>query len=401
MRRGAAAALLPLLGACASATTTGQIRPVPIFDGHNDLAIHYMRRGWAVDAFDFSVSLPGSSDLPRWRAAGVSGALVTIASDRGIGASDHFPRLLVALDWFDALVARHPRDLVRIGSSAELRRARERGLIGLVPAIEGGDQVDASLANLRAAYDRGVRSMTIVYDHHGPMGDGAMVFESSRAVARPPVGGLSPFGREVVREMNRMGMIVDVSHAAETTVRDVLRLSRAPVIFSHSGARALADTPRNVSDEVLRLLAANEGVVMIPFAPYLTTDAHWRWWSSGEARHAALVAAHPSDPAAVEAGMASWDRANPQPEVTIAQVADQIEHVARIAGHDHVGIGSDFDGMGSFAVRGLAHSGELQALLDELRRRGWSQSEIQALAFGNFERVFARVEQAAARGPAS
>ena len=372
---------------------------VPIFDGHADFAIHYARAepAWSVSAHDISVALPGQADVLRWREGGVYGALATVASDRGPGGRDQFPRLLAALDWLDALAARHQADIAIARSLAELRRAREEGRIALIPAVEGGDQIDGSLDNLRTLHARGVRSMLIVYDHHNDLGDGAMILEQSPAVARQSNGGLSELGRNVVAEMNRLGMLVDLSHAAEETVHEALSVSSAPIIFSHSAARALADTPRNLSDATLRLVRANGGIVMVPLAPYLITTDHWRWWSSGERRYAELVAAHPGDEAAVQRGMEEWDGANPQPTVAVAQVADQIDHIARVAGPDHVGIGSDFDGMGQFAIGGLEHSGKLQALIEELRRRGWPQARLEALGGGNFERVLARVEAAAGR----
>lgn len=369
---------------------------VPIFDGHSDFAIHYARAepAWSITAHDIAAALPGQADLPRWRQSGVYGMLATVASDRPPGAGPHFDRLAVSLDWLGALAARHSGDILWVRSLAELRRTRNDGRIGLMAAIEGGDQIDGSIANLRTAFARGVRSMLIVYDHHNALGDGAMVLEQSAAIASPANGGLSAFGREVVAEMNRLGMLVDLSHASEATARHAMAASTAPVIFSHSAARALADTPRNLSDETLRAVRENGGIVMVPLAPYLITTEHWRWWSSGERRYVELVASHPGDEAAVGHGMEEWDRANPRPTVTVAHVADQIEHVARLAGDDHVGIGSDFDGMGQFSITGLEHAGHLQALIAELRRRGWTERRLEKLGSGNFERVLARVEAA-------
>ncbi|HET9427424.1 MAG TPA: membrane dipeptidase [Allosphingosinicella sp.] len=367
---------------------------IPVFDGHSDFAIHYARAqpGWSATALDVTEGLPGQADLPRWRSGGVFGMLATVGSDRGPGAPDPFARLNVALDWADALAARHPDSIMLARTVQDLRRARSSGRIGLMLAIEGGDHIEGSIEKLRQAYSRGVRSMLIVYDHHNDLGDGAMVLEQSRSIARPAHDGLSQLGRAVVAEMNRLGMLVDLSHASEETANEAIALSTAPVIFSHSAARALADTPRNLSDSTLRSLRANGGVAMVPLAPYLVTTRHWRWWSSGERRYAELLATHSTDEAAVRQGMEAWDRANPQPEVNVAMVADQIEHIANVAGRDHVGIGSDFDGMGDFSINGLEHAGLLQALMSELRRRGWSERELVALGSGNFERVLARVE---------
>lgn len=258
-------------------------------------------------------------------------------------------------------------------------------------AIEGGEQLDGSLEHVRTAYERGVRSIGIVYDHHNVIGDGAMAMPSSTSVASPRNGGLSTFGRQVVEEMNRLGMIVDLSHAGERTALDAMRLSKAPVIFSHSAARALGDTPRNLSDEVLREVPRNGGIVMVPLAPYLITTQHWRWWSAGEAKYTELEEQH-SDEAAIKRGMAQWDAANPQPSVGIANVADQIEYIARVAGKDHIGVGTDFDGMGSFAVKGLEDASAIPKLLVELQARGWSSDDLHKLARGNFLRVLRAVE---------
>jgi len=368
-----------------------------VIDGHADFAIHYMRRGWSANGYDIERSLPGQADVPRWRAGGINGVLVTVGTDLAPGSARHFPRVLASLDWLDALIARHDGVLRKALSAADFEAADQEGRIALMPAIEGGDQIDGSLENLQAAYARGVRSMGIIYDHHNDIGDGAMVMPSSTSVAAPLNGGLSAFGREVVAEMNQLGMLIDLSHAAESTSLDVLRLSNAPVSFSHSGARALADTPRNLSDSVLRAVAANGGVVMVSLVPYLTTTEHWRWWSSGETTYAALEHRYKGDKAAIARAMAEWDAANPQPTVTAAQVADQVEHVVRIAGVDHVGIGSDFDGMDSFVIADLKDAASVRALLGELMLRGWGNVELHKLARGNVLRVMKAVEARAAR----
>lgn len=399
LRFGLHALLAAAAGSLSAATLPAQAHLLPqVIDGHADFAIHYLARGWSLDTLDIEKGLSGQADVVRWRHGGINGALATVGSDRAPGSTNHFPRLLASLDWFDRLIARHRQALTAAKSAADFEEAAMNGRMALMPAVEGGDQIDSSLANLRLAYARGVRSMGIVYDHHNAIGDGAMTMPASIGIAVPAHGGLSPFGRELIAEMNRLGMVVDLSHAAEQTAVQAMHLSRAPVIFSHSGARALADTPRNLSDDALRELARNGGLVMVPLVPYLTTTAHWRWWSSGEAHYASLEEAG-ADQAEIDREMAEWDAANPQPVVTLSDVADQVEHIARIAGADHVGIGTDFDGMGSFAIDQLKDASALPQLMAELSRRGWGAADLEKLARGNFLRVLRQVEAVAADQP--
>ena len=387
----AAAAALALFADPVSASTLPAV-----IDGHSDFAMHYLRKQWSLDGLNIENGLPGQADVRRWREGGINGALATVGSDQSPGSKQHFPRVIVSLDWFDALIQRHQGSLVPARSAADFDRAAKAGKIALMAAIEGGDQFDGSLKHLRSAYARGVRSVGIVYDHHNSIGDGAMVMPSSTRVAAPANGGLSSFGRQFIAEMNRLGMLVDLSHAGEQTALDAMRLSKAPVIFSHSAARALGDTPRNLSDEVLREVAKHGGVVMVPLVPYLITTEHWRWWSAGEAKYADLEKQH-SDDASISRGMAEWDATNPEPNVDVADVANQVEYVARMAGRDHVGIGTDFDGMGSFAIKGLEDASAIPKLLAELRARGWSSDDLYKLARGNFLRVLRTAEAAAER----
>lgn len=385
------------MAGCATPGESGVLSAIRAIDGHSDFAVHYLRQGWSIEAHDIGRSLPGQADVPRWRAGRVNGALVTIGSDLPAGSTGHFPRVTASMAWFDALIDRHGVSFLKARSAADFDRAEALGRIALMPAIEGGDQIDASLANLRSAYTSGVRSMGLVYDHHNAIGDGAMAMPSSARIAANPSGGLTPIGRRVVAEMNRLGMVVDLSHAAESTALQVIDASTAPVIFSHSGARALADSPRNLSDAVLREVARTGGIVMVPLVPYLTTTAHWNWWAAGEAHYAALQARHGNDEATISRSMAEWDAANPQPAVTVEHVADQIEYIARIAGRDHMGIGTDFDGMGSFAIADLSDASKVPSLFAELSRRGWTESDLRKLARGNFLRVLREVETSAQR----
>jgi membrane dipeptidase len=270
-------------------------------------------------------------------------------------------------------------------TAADVRAAHAAGRVALIPHVEGGEQLGGSLERLRALHALGVRSVGLTWNHTNDLADAAL--DSARW------GGLSPLGEAAVREMNRLGVLVDLSHASDEAALDALALSAAPVVLSHSSARALADLPRNAPDEVLRRVAANGGVVMVTFVPYFTTDAYAAWYARGEAAWDSLRAVHGDDGAA--GAMAAWEAAHPPPPVTLADVADHVEHVRRVAGAEHVGLGSDFDGMFSH-VGGLEDVAAFPALLAELARRGWTDEELGAVAGGNVLRVLAEAERVAA-----
>jgi membrane dipeptidase len=386
-------AMTLVLAAC------GKPAPAPlIFDGHNDVIGVYLDTPprFSFVGRDISKGLTGQSDGPRLRQGGYGGALITLSGGVAPGApGGYFPAMREAFDWYDALVLTHSGTFARALTPDDARAAMKAGRIALTPAIEGAGQFDGKMENLVEAHRRGVRSVMLVYDHNDDVGDGAMAFVGSAFAAAPAHGGLTPFGRELVGMLNDLGVIVDLSHAAEITAMEALKLARAPVIFSHSGARGLADTPRNVSDATLAALKENGGLIMIPFVPYLTTTQYWRWYDDGERAYAKLSEEHRTDRYALERAMAAWEKANPQPVVTVAHVADQVEYAAARVGRDHVGIGSDFGGMGRFVVTGLEDAAATPALFAELRRRGWSDAELAGLASDNFLRTWAAVAKAA------
>jgi membrane dipeptidase len=253
--------------------------------------------------------------------------------------------------------------------------------------VEGGRQIGGSLPALRQFYNLGVRYMTLTHNQTTEWADAG--------TDEPQHGGLSEFGETVVREMNRLGMLVDLSHTAPATMRDAIAASRAPVIFSHSNARALTPHPRNVPDDVLALMPSNGGVVMVTFVPAFLSSEVWAWSRERSGEEARLKALYPFSRQLVDEALKRWETANPRPEVHVGAVADHVEHIVRIAGHDHVGIGGDLDGI-STTVVGLGSADGYPLLFAELIRRGWSDSSLAKLAGGNILRVLRRAEAVAA-----
>jgi membrane dipeptidase len=254
--------------------------------------------------------------------------------------------------------------------------------------MEGGHSIDNSLGALRQLYRAGARYMTITHSKNNDWADSA--------TDEPKHQGLTPFGEEVIREMNRLGMLVDLSHVSPQTMKEALAVSEAPVIFSHSSARALTDHPRDVPDDVLRLLSEDGGVVMVTFVPGFISGEVRAWNAEEEAAEARLKALHPESAERVKTELEAWRKAHPSPKATLGQVADHVEHVRKLAGIDHVGIGSDFDGITSTPT-GLDGVEDYPALLAELLRRGWTDEEVKKLAGANILRVLRETEKVAQR----
>jgi membrane dipeptidase len=364
---------------------------VILFDGHNDLpwAIReYEAAPGDVAAYDITGNAPedGQTDLPRLRQGRVSAQFWSVYTP-GEAPGGFAKTQLEQIDIARRLIERYPQALRFARTASEVRAAKRAGRIASLLGIEGGHAIEDSLGALRAYYDLGVRYMTLTHNVHTSWADAAMQTPAKH-------GGLSPFGEQVVRDMNRLGMLVDLSHTAPETMHDALAVSQAPVIFSHSAARALCDTPRNVPDEVLAKLPANGGVVMVTFVAGFISQAaaevmlpatqeyQRRAQGQSEAQREAL-----------------WEEilgALELPPVTIADVADHIEHIRRVAGVDHIGIGGDFDG-NSFWPQGLSDVSMYPNLFAELIRRGWSDRDLQKLAGENVLRALEQAEGVAAR----
>jgi len=357
----------------------------PIVDGHNDLPWAIRESASAprdVAAYDLRRRTTGQTDFERLREGGVGGQFwsVYVPYDR-ISAVTQLEQIDIAR----RVVARYPEQLAFAATADEVERALRSGRFASLFGMEGGHAIENSLGALRAFYGLGVRYMTLT---HSKTLDWA---DSATDVARH--GGLAPFGEEVVREMNRLGMLVDLSHVSPATMEDALRVTEAPVIFSHSSARALCDHPRNVPDSILKGLKANGGVVMVTFVNAFISGEFARasapLWKEWEERSKGTT-----DPLARRKIQLEIQARMPKIKVTIAQVADHVDHVRKVAGIDHVGLGGDYDGNSDWP-EGLEDVSGYPRLFAELVRRGWSDEDLARLANGNILRVMRAVEDAA------
>jgi membrane dipeptidase len=391
-----ALALLATAGAAraedaALARARGILARHPLIDGHNDLPNVIREKGQPprdVAAYDLEARTPGDTDLARLRAGGVGGQFwsVYIPSSPEVGARGFARIQLEQIDIARRMIERYPAGLVLALTADDIERANAAGRIASLLGIEGGHAIENSLGALRAYWRLGVRYMTLTHFDGNEWADSAT--DSARH------GGLSKFGVEVVREMNRLGMLVDLSHVSEDAMNDALAVAEAPVIFSHSNARALSPTPRNVPDAVLARLAKNGGVVMVSFISLFAVqgEAHARWQESFERETGVRLGDEKYDEA-----VANYTVDHPEPRATIADVADHVEHVREVAGIDHVGVGADFFGEPGWMAAGLEDVSRYPELFAELIRRGWSEEALAKLARGNLLRAMREAEQAAAR----
>ena len=363
------------------------LRTVPLIDGHNDIPDAIRGRG-GLDSVDLAVSQPKlMTDIARLRAGHVGGqfwaAYVPVGTIHGEGPHPAV-YALEQIDLVHRLCRRYPRTFAMATSAADVERNFRAGRISCLIGIEGGHAIENSLGALRMFYALGVRYMTLTHWETIDWADAAT--DSARH------GGLTPFGEEVVREMNRLGMLVDLSHVSDSTMIDALRVSRAPVIFSHSSARALDNHVRNVPDSILRLLARNGGIVMANFAPDYVSEM-LRAYGDTIAQGIARLRAAGVDSTVIADSVRAWRARAPQ--ATLAQVADHVEHLRQVAGVDHVGLGSDFDGISSVPV-GLEDVSKFPDLIAELLRRGWTAADVRKLAGLNVLRVLRAAERVAA-----
>ncbi|HYD89332.1 MAG TPA: dipeptidase [Vitreimonas sp.] len=370
------------------------LRRTPLIDGHNDLPWAIRDdHGGDLAAIDLDrdtrrLTPPLHTDIPRLRRGRVGAQFWSVYVPATFKDLDATQATFEQIDLARRIIARYPRAFEFADSADDIVRIHRAGRIASMFGMEGGEAINNNLALLREFRAAGILYMTLTHAQNTDWVDSA--------TDAPAHGGLTDFGEEVVREMNRVGMLVDLSHVSAEAMRDALRVSAAPVIFSHSSAFALTPHPRNVPDDVLRLVRENGGVVMVNFnAPFISEPMRqWSATRSGEERR--LQALHPGDPDAARAALEQWTTANPPPPVTIDDLANHIEHIARIAGRDHVGIGSDYDGV-SYLPQGMGGVETYPNLFAELIRRGWSDSDLAKLAGGNLLRVLRAAERVAAR----
>ena len=374
------------------------LEAAPVFDGHNDVPIQ-LRGRWrnVIGDFDFvdttdtgaehSEARTMHTDLNRLREGKLGAQFWSVYVSAELEEPEAVQATIEQIDVTKRLVARYPDDLALALTAGEVEAAVEAGKIASLIGMEGGHSIGSSLAVLRQMYALGARYMTLTHSKTLSWADSA--------TDAPVHDGLTEFGEKVVREMNRLGMLVDLSHVSEATMSDALDVATAPVIFSHSGARAINGHARNVPDSILRRLPQNGGVVMVVGLPgYLSEDAR-QWYARHEAEAARLETLWQGQPDKVAAALTQWESANPEPQATVADMADHIDHIREVAGIDHIGIGGDYDGMPSGPV-GMEDVSGYPALFVELARRGYSQEDLEKISMRNVLRAMRGAEATAA-----
>ena len=395
----------PVDDAALAARVHRVLEKTPLIDGHNDLPWEIRDRFGSVDNIDLSRDTsklplknpddaPLMTDIPRLRAGQVGGQFWSVWISSSVTGPAAVKMTLEQIDIVKSMAARWPKDLAMAYTAEDIVRAHKSGRVASLIGIEGGHQIDDSLPMLRQMYAAGARYMTLTHALDNDWADSATDV--------PKHHGLTAFGKAVVHEMNRIGMLVDLSHVSPETMKAALAVAQAPVMFSHSGARALDDHPRDVPDDVLAMVAKNRGVVMVVFRAAVSVRGTRPKWESDRAAEKTRYDAPPfagyyiGQPERAKQALADWDAKHPRPEATIAMVADHIEHVRKIAGVDCVGIGSDFDGMPT-TPKGLDGVDKYPLLLQELARRGWSDDDLGKVAGGNILRVMREAEAVAAK----
>ena len=371
------------------------LKNAPVWDGHNDAPIQMReRRKNVLGSFDFTdtanTANPASgdgamqTDLKRMRAGKIGAQFWSVFVSPNLTDEQAVQATLEQIDVTKRLIARHPGDLTLCLDSACVEAAWKKGRIASLMGMEGGHSIGGSLAVLRQMYELGARYMTLTHFKNNAWADSA--------TDAPTHNGLTPLGKDIVREMQRLGMLVDLAHVSEKTMLDVLEMAPAPVIVSHSNAFAVNHHPRNVPDRALDAIRSNGGIVMVNFYPPYVVEAARLWSADRDAEEARQKSLLRGQPDRIKAAMASWDKANPMPRGSVRDVADHLDYIAKRIGADHVGLGGDLDGIET-TVAGMEDASTYPALFVELARRGWSQQDLEKLASRNMMRVLKSAEE--------
>jgi len=393
--------ILPLMVAGGSAQTPDPylerakklLRESPVIDGHNDYP-WAVREKAKLDLETLDIRKPQPTlmtDIARLHAGGVGGQFWSVyvpspkpGEDPGASVS----MTLEQIDLVHQMMSKYSAAMELALTSADIERIMRSGKVASLIGMEGGHSINSSLGNLRMMYRLGARYMTLTHSLNIPWADSA--------TDTPALHGLSPFGEQVIREMNRLGMLVDLSHTSPETMAAVLRITTAPVIFSHSSSRAMTDVPRNVPDDILKQVTRNGGIVMVTFVPGFVSQEVADYGKRETEERAKIAAAVNNDAAAITKGLDAWRAKNPSPRASMLQVVDHIDHIKKTAGIDHIGLGGDFDGITSVVV-GLEDVSSYPQLFAELMRRGYSDDDLRKIANRNILRVMKAAEAASAR----
>jgi membrane dipeptidase len=374
-------------------------RQTPLIDGHNDYPWTLREKAQRnLEKLDISKPQPSiMTDIARLKTGGVGGQFWSVYVPADLAGQTAVTATLEQIDIVHQMGRRYPETFELALTADDVERVFKKGKIASLIGMEGGHSIDNSLAALRMFHRLGARYITLTHSKNTAWADSA--------TDDPKLGGLSAFGEEIVREMNWLGMLVDLSHVSPDTMDDAIRVSQAPVIFSHSSARAVTDVPRNVPDVILQRLPRNGGVVMVTFVPGFLSSKVAAWNKLQEAERTRLTAQFPKNAGAVTKGVAAWTAANPAPRSVLTEAADHIDHIRKVAGIDHIGLGGDFDGIDS-VVQGLEDVSKYPALTAELLRRGYKDDEIRKIMGQNVLRVMREAENVskklqAERGPSA
>ncbi len=360
------------------------LKSSPIIDGHNDLFINYFDcETCPIDIKDYPLDTiaPGHTDIPRLKKGGIGGMLLNV-----FGTEKTLDSYMQAWDLLYRLEDTYNDDLKIVGTAAEMKQGINEGKITILPSLEGASRLGNNKYLLRTYYKLGLRSVTFAYNTN-QLSDGSD--------DTPKYNGISDLGKEMVKEMNRLGIIIDLSHISSKAMYDILDITTSPVIFSHSNVKSLCNVNRNVPDDVLLRLKQNRGIIMLTPVPYFTKKEHNDWLNKSDSLSTVLrerLKLNPADSTECDKIFIKWEKDNPIPLVTIADFANHFDYVKKIIGVDYIGIGGDYDGI-YFTIKDMEDVTSYPELLVELTMRGWTESELKKITSENFLRVFREVEK--------